>query len=217
MRRSATVALVALAACSCEDEQAAGTPAPTEQELLLGHWLLPGNGVGDRRYEFRQDGTFTLEVDSVGATDTFTDTGTFDIDDSHRLTLDYERQGVQLRPVETLYVDADALVIGGVLVAQDDPEGIQGTWFSWRVNQTGGAIAATTRTIVFGDGGVGSVTEVTERTTDGQAEEPTTSTASVQWAGEGPTWELTGKLEGTYTLRGDQLVNLQGAFTRPGD
>lgn len=208
--------LLAFLLYGCQDAQS-GVEAPpsSERELLLGDWLLPGGGVGDRRYKFEGSGAFTLEVDSVTGSDTSVSTGSWSLDDSHRLTLEYEQQGVPLRPVETIFVDGATLVIGGVLVAESKPSGIVGTWYSWRTNQTGGAISAATRTIEFGDGGVGSVRTVTERTTDGQAEEPQTSTSSVQWAGEGDEFELTGALTGTWSLRGEQLVNLQGAFQRP--
>ncbi len=218
MRRSASWGLLAvaisLAACGCAEEtEKPSSSEPTQRELLLGKWLLPGGGVGDRRYSFEDGGTFTLEVDSVGGTDTSTSTGTFTLDDSHRLTLAYEQQGVALRPVETIYVSQTQLVIGGVLVAQDEPETIVGTWYSWRVNETGGAVSSATRTIEFGDGGFGSLSTVVERTTNGVAEEPQTSTGSVRWSGEGP-YQLTGDLSGTYTRDGDLLVDLGGAFQR---
>jgi hypothetical protein len=210
------VVVSTLAACGCgEESTTSGDPAPaTQRELLVGNWLLPGGGVGDRRYSFEEGGAFTLEVDSVGGTDTSSSAGTFALDDSSRLTLEYEQQGVALRPVETIFVSKDKLVIGGVLVAEGEPEAIVGTWHSWRVNETGGAISAATRTVQFGDGGVGSVTTLVERTTNSVAEEPQTSTASVRWAGEGPAYTLSGALDGTFTRDADVLVNLEGAFIR---
>jgi hypothetical protein len=181
---------------------------------MLGEWVLQSQ-VGDTRYTFQDDGKFALEVDSVMGTDTVHVDGTFSLGDHHKLTLDYEQQGVAIHSIETIHVSDTSLKIGAVLVQRDPTGEIEGTWESWRTNQTGDDASHVTRTIEISAGGSGTMTTLLQRVSRGAQEEPETSTGAISWAGEDPVYTLSGSLDGEYTRFGDQLVDLQGAFLRP--
>ncbi len=218
-RLALALALAAIGAATLGcGEEGEGAAPPGERALLVGQWLIE-DPVSPVTATFQADGAYRVEQD-FGATP-FVQEGAWALDRPHTLVQTHAAG----RSTEAIFVDADRLVISGVLarVGEASGAGIEGAWETSRTVETAGAggelilSSHTERAVTFDATGRGAVRTSTERGgPDGAAEPPVVEDGTLTWvaADDGATFTLSGDLRGDFTLIGDQLVPLDGAYQR---
>lgn len=214
-RPAALVLALALALGGCGDEGGGDGAEATEQERLVGRWLIE-DPVSPISAAFNADGSYRIEQDFNGTP--FVQEGLWALPEAHTLVQTHGVEGARMRNTETFFVDDGRLVIGGVLTQRESTgAGLEGVWETVRVVEVeqGGGFALSskvTRTLTLQAPGTGTLIDITER----EGEAPTqTRSESVSWSDKGDgSFELSGGVSGVHTRLGDQLVPLDGAYLR---